>query len=90
MTMTLQAVFENGVFRPVVPLSLPEGQQAQVVVEVIGTEGKNSLETPSDSRKAEELSDEEYEAMLDSLCEGPDLPILPDSAYTREGIYEGG
>ena len=32
MTMTLQAVFENGVLRPLAPLSLPEGQQVQVLV----------------------------------------------------------
>ena len=32
MTMTLQAVFENGVLRPQAPLSLPEGQQVQVLV----------------------------------------------------------
>ena len=32
MTTTIQAVFENGVFRPLAPLSLPEGQQVQVVI----------------------------------------------------------
>ena len=34
MSTTIQAVFENGVFRPLTPLSLPEGQQAQVVVAI--------------------------------------------------------
>jgi hypothetical protein len=32
MSTTVQAVFANGVFRPLAPLSLPEGQQAQVVI----------------------------------------------------------
>jgi predicted DNA-binding antitoxin AbrB/MazE fold protein len=90
MTMTLQAVFENGVLRPLAPLSLPEGQQVQVLVAVEDVAKRGTVEMESDSRKAEDLSDEEYEAVLDSLCEGPDLPILPDSAFTREGIYEGG
>jgi predicted DNA-binding antitoxin AbrB/MazE fold protein len=90
MTMTLQAVFENGMLRPLAPLSLPEGQQVQVMVAIEDATKSETAEMESDSRKAEELSDEEYEALLDSLCEGPDLPILPDSAFTREGIYEGG
>ncbi len=37
MSTTIQAVFENGVFRPLAPLSLPEGQQVQVVIAVEGT-----------------------------------------------------
>ncbi len=89
MLTRIDAIFENGVFRPVLPLSLPEGQQAQVVVDLGGAEHKGVVETSSDLRKAEDLPEEELEACFDALADGLDLPILPDSAYTREGIYEG-
>jgi predicted DNA-binding antitoxin AbrB/MazE fold protein len=32
MTSTVQAVYEHGVFRPLAPLTLPEGQQVQVII----------------------------------------------------------
>jgi len=32
MTSTVQAVYERGVFRPLTPLALPEGQQVQVIL----------------------------------------------------------
>jgi predicted DNA-binding antitoxin AbrB/MazE fold protein len=90
MVMTVPAVFENGVLRPLLPLELSDGQQVQVVVDVSGSLPSDSLELLQDCRKAEELSPEELDAFFDELSAGPDLPILPDSAYTREGIYEGG
>jgi predicted DNA-binding antitoxin AbrB/MazE fold protein len=90
MLTAIDAIFENGVFRPVVPLNLPEGRQVQVVVDVGDSPANCVPETPTNSRKAEEMSEEELEACFDELSAGPDLPILPDSAYTREGIYEGG
>ena len=62
MTMTVQAVFENGVLRPVVPLSLAVGQPVQVVVDVGDLPANSALETPTDSRKAEKMSAEELEA----------------------------
>lgn len=34
MSSTIQAVFENGVLRPLTPLGLPEGQQVQIVIAV--------------------------------------------------------
>ncbi len=84
MTMTLQAVFENGVLRPLAPLSLPEGQQVQVLVSMEDVAKRGTVETESDSRKAEDLTEEELEACLDALADGLDLPMLPPSAYTRE------
>ena len=37
MTMTLQAVFENGLLRPLSPLDLDEGQTVQVMIADTGT-----------------------------------------------------
>jgi predicted DNA-binding antitoxin AbrB/MazE fold protein len=88
MTMTVQAVFENGVLRPLSPLGLPEGRRVEVIVTEGSGESPDATEAEVDSRKAEDLSDEEYEALLDSLSEGLDLPILPPSAYSRESFYE--
>jgi predicted DNA-binding antitoxin AbrB/MazE fold protein len=87
MTTTIQAVFENGVFRPLAPLSLPEGQQVEVV---IATEDKETVKARDSTGAAEDLSEEEFEACLDGLAEGLDLPVLPADAYSREGIYGGG
>ena len=95
MSTTIQAVFEHGVFRPLAPLSLPEGQQVQVVIAVEGS-GEAAIpcppmETARDTTKAaKDLSEEEFEACLDSLAEGLDLPILPAAAYSRESIYGDG
>jgi predicted DNA-binding antitoxin AbrB/MazE fold protein len=81
--MTVPAVFENGVLRPLTPLGLLNGQQVQVLV-------ATELEISAESLQ-ETLSEEEYEAALDELSAGlDDVPPLPDSAITREGIYEGG
>jgi len=44
MSTTVQAVFENGVFRPLAPLSLPEGQQAQVLIAVEETRPLQDME----------------------------------------------
>jgi predicted DNA-binding antitoxin AbrB/MazE fold protein len=82
MTMTVQAVFENGVLRPLIPLGLSDGQQVQVLVATESEIGAESLQ--------ETLSEEEFEAALDELSAGlDDLPPLPASAISREGIYEG-
>jgi predicted DNA-binding antitoxin AbrB/MazE fold protein len=32
MTSTVQAIYEHGVFRPLTPLALSEGQQVQVLI----------------------------------------------------------
>jgi predicted DNA-binding antitoxin AbrB/MazE fold protein len=32
MTSTVQAVYEQGVFRPLTPLALPEGQEVEVII----------------------------------------------------------
>ena len=62
----------------------------QLVVDVGGSLASDASESTEDFRKVEEMSAEELEAFFDELSDGPDLPILPESAYTREGIYEGG
>ena len=83
MTMTVPAVFENGVLRPLLPLHLWDGQQIQVFV---ATEPENNTRSLQET-----LSEEEYEAALDELAAGlDDVPPLSDFAVTREGIYEGG
>jgi predicted DNA-binding antitoxin AbrB/MazE fold protein len=92
MSTTIDAVFENGVFRPITPLSLPEGKQVQVVIaaEESAKTGIRSAttKTASDSTgTAEDLSAEEYEACLDALSVGLDLPVLPPEAYSRESIF---
>ena len=46
MSTTIQAVFENGILRPLVPLDLTEGQTVQVVIaveEIAGSEDATSI-----------------------------------------------
>ena len=42
MTTTVHAVFENGVFRPVEPISLPECTSVELDVRVPGEQGTES------------------------------------------------
>jgi predicted DNA-binding antitoxin AbrB/MazE fold protein len=81
--MTVQAVFENSVLRPLMPLDLSDGQPVQVVV---------ATESEADAKSLQEtLSEEEHEAALDELSAGLDhVPPLSDWAISREGIYKGG
>jgi predicted DNA-binding antitoxin AbrB/MazE fold protein len=77
MTKTVQAVYENGLLRPLEPLSLLENEQVSVTI-AADANGKNS--TPP------ALSQEEFDRLLDELASGPALPHLP-SNYSRDDIY---
>ncbi len=95
MTTMVLAVFENGVFRPLAPLALQEGQQVQLVIAADEAAKTEILSRPMESvgdlsSVGEDLSEEDFEACLDSLAEGLDLPLLPATAYDRESIYGDG
>ena len=85
MSTTIEAVFEKGVFRPLTPLNLPEGQQVQVVIAEDGIVKADIPSSPArtagnSAKAAEDLSEEDFEACLDSLAEGLDkLPVLRGS-----------
>jgi predicted DNA-binding antitoxin AbrB/MazE fold protein len=81
MTITFRAVYENGVFRPVEPVSFPEGQSVDVTIATTRPAGSLSRPaTPAEedySRriKAARSLDEMYAVMATApgLPEGYDL-----------------
>jgi len=43
MSKTIDAIYENGVFRPLEPVILPEGEHVQVTVPAVATEIRRRL-----------------------------------------------
>ena len=54
MTMTIDAVYESGVFRPLRPMELPEGEQVKLTVDAVAVQSLNR----------DELTEEEIQARL--------------------------
>jgi predicted DNA-binding antitoxin AbrB/MazE fold protein len=81
MTMTIQAVYEGGVLRPVAPLALPEGETVAVTIVRTMPAGPSLREpTPAEEDyarriKAAQSLDEMYAVMATAppLPEGYDL-----------------
>ena len=57
MTMTIDAVYESGVFRPLKPMELPEGEQVKLTVDAEATPFFNRME----------LTEEEIQARLEII-----------------------
>ncbi len=75
MSEHIQAIYENGVLRPLAPLDLPE----QSIVEI-----KLRDKTENGANKEEWLR--EFEEWMESL--DPNTPVLTDEQISRESIYE--
>ena len=75
MNEHIQAIYENGVLRPLAPLDLPE----QSIVEI-----KLRDKTENGANKEEWLR--EFEEWMESL--DPNTPVLTDEQISRESIYE--
>ena len=78
MAEHIQAIYENGVLRPLAPLDLPENSIVEIDVRDIS---ENSNEKSVDRFKIEAF--EEWMANLD-----PNTPNLTDEQISRESIYE--
>ena len=78
MSEHIQAIYENGVLRPLQPLDLPENS----VVEIDVRDVSEKIEEESvNNFKIEAF--EEWMASLD-----PNTPNLTDEQISRESIYE--
>ena len=75
MSQIIQAIYENGVLRPLAPLDLPES----IVVEI---DVRDAAQSNADKEKW--LSD--FDGWMNSL--DPDTPNLTDEQISREAIYE--
>jgi len=78
MNEHIQAIYENGVLRPLVPLDLPE----QSIVEI-------DVRDITDNRE-KELTNAEKIKIFDEWMESldPNTPVLTDEQISRESIYE--
>jgi predicted DNA-binding antitoxin AbrB/MazE fold protein len=75
MSQTIQAIFENGVLRPLAPLDLPENTIVEVDLKDSMPESINNIQ-----QWIAEFND--WTEDLD-----PDLPDLSDEQISREIIY---
>ena len=75
MSQNIQAIYENGLLRPLAPLDLPENSIVEIAVRDV---------SKNDSDKDEWLK--EFDEWMDSL--DPNTPNLTDEQISRESIYE--
>ncbi len=75
MSQEIDAIYDNGVLRPLVPLSLPD--QARVKVTVETPSGRSTTISPHD----------EWERQLLQLAKDCGVS-LSDSAVSSEALYE--
>ena len=75
MNEYIQAIYENGILRPLQPLDLPENSILEIDVRNIT---KNGAKTEEWLR--------EFEEWMESL--DPNTPSLTDEQISRESIYE--
>ena len=78
MAEHIQAIYENGVLRPLAPLDLPENSIVEIDVRHVS---ENSDEKSVNRFKIKAF--EEWMANLD-----PNTPSLTDEQISRESIYE--
>jgi predicted DNA-binding antitoxin AbrB/MazE fold protein len=78
MIENIQAIYKNGVLRPLQPLDLPEDK----IVEIDVRDVKEKLDEKADN-KFKIKAFEEWMANLN-----PDTPNLTDEQISRESIYE--
>lgn len=78
MIENIQAIYKNGVLRPLQPLNLPEDEIVSIDVRDVSENGDKEL-TNAEKIKAFD----EWMANLD-----PNTPNLTDEQISRESIYE--
>ena len=75
MAEHIQAIYENGVLRPLAPLDLPENSIVEIDVRDV---------SENDMDKEKWLKD--FDEWMNSL--DPNTPSLTDEQISRESIYE--
>ena len=72
MSKTIEAVYEKGVFRPLEPISLPEGEQVQVTVPEGNPEIQRRLATLDAFEAAlEGMTEEQWEKFDEAVQRRP-------------------
>ncbi len=78
MSQNIQAIYENGVLRPLQPLDLPENKIVEIDVRDI-TDNKEKETNNAEKIKA-------FDEWMNNL--DPNTPALTDEQISRESIYE--
>ena len=97
MDITIEAIYESGVLKPLEPLEgLNDHDRVRLVLQPIDTVAEQRLERikldPDAAREIGESfhsSPHEFEAALDEFAEGSEaMPVLPPEADDRSFYYE--
>jgi predicted DNA-binding antitoxin AbrB/MazE fold protein len=78
MTRHIQAIYENGLLRPLQPLNLPENKVVEIDVRNISDDVEENY--------ANKFKIEAFNEWMANL--NPDTPNLTDEQISRESIYE--
>jgi predicted DNA-binding antitoxin AbrB/MazE fold protein len=78
MTRHIQAIYENGLLRPLQPLDLPENKVVEIDVRDVSDEVEEN--------SANKFKIEAFNEWMANL--NPDTPNLTDEQISRESIYE--
>ena len=78
MSQNIQAIYENGILRPLQPLDLPENKIVEIDVRDI-TDNKEK-----ETNNAEKIK--VFDEWMNNL--DPNTPALTDEQISRESIYE--
>ena len=78
MSEHIQAIYKNGVLRPLQPLDLPENSVVEIDV--------RDVSEKSDEKSDNKFKIEVFEEWMASL--DPNTPGLTDEQISRESIYE--
>ena len=78
MSQSIQAIYENGVLRPLQPLDFPENSVVDIYVRGAAESEEKEL-TNAEKIKA-------FDEWMNSL--DPNTPVLTDEQISRESIYE--
>ncbi len=77
MSQNIQAIYENGILRPLQPLDFPENSIVEIDVRG-ATENEEKELTNAEKIKA-------FDEWMNSL--DPNTPVLTDEQISRESIY---
>ncbi len=77
MSQNIQAIYENGILRPLQPLDFPENSIVEIDVRG-ATENEEKELTNAEKIKA-------FDEWMNSL--DPNTPVLTDEQISRENIY---
>jgi predicted DNA-binding antitoxin AbrB/MazE fold protein len=72
MNKTIEAVYEKGIFRPLEPVTLPEGEHVQVSVPEVSAEIQRRLAALDEFEAAlEDLTEEQWEKFNEAVQRRP-------------------